>query len=206
MSQPLSGARVRPLRADAARNRQALLCAAADAFARRGVSASLDDVARAAGVGPGTLYRHFPNRDQLVRAVIEDGLRTLREHGESLLEAADPVAALIEWLEAYIAQAGAYDGLARSLVDVEPEGQGAQSCHAARQAGAQLIARAAATGAIRSDAAPGDILDLAAGIAWVGGQPDRDANQRARLLRLLVDGLRVTDRTTMPGQPGFVAR
>lgn len=196
----------RPLRADAARNRRALLTAAADAFARHGVSASLDEVARAAGVGPGTLYRHFPTRDQLVRAVIDDGLCALRDHGESLLDAADPVAALTEWLDAYITQGSAYDGLARTLVDVAPDGAGVQSCHAARQAGAHLIARAVAVGAIRSDATVGDILDLAAGIAWVGQQPDRDENQRIRLVRLLVDGLRVTDRTTMPGQLGFAAR
>ncbi|WP_454789580.1 TetR/AcrR family transcriptional regulator [Mycolicibacterium lutetiense] len=206
MSTSVSNPNPRPLRADAARNRHALLTAAADAFARHGVSASLDEVARAAGVGPGTLYRHFPTRDQLVRAVIDDGLRALREHGESLLHATDPVAALTEWLEAYITQASAYDGLARTLVDVEPGGEGVQSCCAARQAGAQLIARAAAHGAIRSDTEVHDILDLAAGIAWVGQLADRDENQRVRLVRLLVDGLRVTDRTTMPGQLGFVAR
>lgn len=196
----------RPLRADAARNRQALLTAAADAFARHGVSASLDDVARAAGVGPGTLYRHFPTRDQLVRAVIDDGLWALRDHGESLLAAADPVAALTEWLDAYIRQGNVYDGLARTLVDVAPEGEEVQGCQAARQAGARLIARAVACGEIRSDADVDDILDLAAGIAWVGQLADRDEDQRIRLVRLLVDGLRVTDSTTMPGQLGFAAR
>ncbi|WP_168433799.1 MULTISPECIES: TetR/AcrR family transcriptional regulator [unclassified Mycolicibacterium] len=201
MSYPNPKPNPRPLRADAARNRQALLTAAAVAFARHGVSASLDEVARAAGVGPGTLYRHFPTRDQLVRAVIDDGLCALRDHGESLLQASDSVAALTEWLEAYIGQGNVYDGLARTLVDVESDGEGVQSCRAARQAGAQLIARAVARGAIRSDADADDILDLAAGIAWVGQQPDRDENQRVRLVRLLVDGLQVTDSTTMRGQP-----
>lgn len=196
----------RPLRADALRNRQALLTAAADAFARHGVSASLDEVARAAGVGPGTLYRHFPTRDQLVRAVIDDGLYALRDCGESLLHAPDPVVALTEWLDAYIRQGNVYQGLAATLVEVAPDGDQGQGCWAARQSGARLIARAVALGAIRADADADDILDLAAGIAWVGQQPDRDENQRIRLVRLLVDGLRVTDSTTMPGQPRFAAR
>ncbi|MGV0813808.1 TetR/AcrR family transcriptional regulator [Mycolicibacterium boenickei] len=196
----------RPLRGDAARNRQALLTAAADAFARHGVSTSLDAVARAAGVGPGTLYRHFPTREQLVRAVIDDGLCALRDQGEALLRAPDALAALAEWLDAYIRQASVYDGLARTLLVVEPEGEPGHSCRAARRAGAQLIARAVSHGAIRPDVDFDDVLDLAAGIAWVGQFPDRDENQRVRMVRLLVAGLQVTDSTTMPGQPGFVAR
>lgn len=189
--QQVSNPTSRPLRADAARNRQALLTAAAAAFARDGVSASLDEVARAAGVGPGTLYRHFPTRDQLVRAVIDDGLWALRDQGESLLDAADPVVALTEWLDAYIRQGNVYDGLARTLVDAAPDGEGSRSCHAARQSGGRLVARAVAHGLIRADLEVDDILDLAAGIAWVGQHADRDENQRIRLVGLLIDGLRI---------------
>jgi AcrR family transcriptional regulator len=201
VSAPVPNPNPRPLRADAARNRQALLTAAADSFARHGVSASLDEMARAAGVGPGTLYRHFPTRDQLVHAVIDDGLCALRDHGESLLQASDPVAALVEWLEAYISQGSVYDGLPGALADVASAGEDVRGCRSARQAGARLIARAVAHGAIRPDVEVDDILDLAAGIAWVGRLADRDENQRIRLVRLLVDGSRVTDSTTMRGQP-----
>jgi AcrR family transcriptional regulator len=180
----------RPLRADAARNRKSLLDAARDAFGRHGVSASLDEVARAAGVGPGTMYRHFPTRDQLVLAVIDDGLRELAAFGESLLADPDPVAALQCWLAAYIEQGGMYEGMARTLVHPGgPEGKDACALH--RAAGAALISRAAATGLIRANTNVEDVLDLGAAIAWVGDQPDRDSQQRTRLLQILVDGLRV---------------
>ena len=99
---PRTGAR--PLRADAARNRQLLLDAARDAFDRHGVTASLDDIARAAGVGPGTLYRHFPTRDQLVLAVIDEGLTDIHRLGTALLDEDDPMGALRRWLDAYVEQ------------------------------------------------------------------------------------------------------
>lgn len=204
MSAPPS--RGRPLRADAARNRQALVAAAGDAFTKHGVSASLDDVARAAGVGPGTLYRHFPTRDQLVLAVIDDGLRGLCEYGESLLAEPDPVAALRNWLDAYIRQGSVYDGLAATLVDVAPGGDAMSSCHLARAAGAQLIRRAADHRQIDPDTDVDDVLDMAAAIAWVGRRRDQDVGRCERLLTLLFDGLRVTDGTGMPGQPGTGAR
>lgn len=180
----------RPLRADAARNRTSLLDAARDAFSRHGVSASLDDVARAAGVGPGTLYRHFPTRDQLVLAVIDDGLRGLHSLGERLLSEPDSVAALRRWLDAYVEQGGMYEGMARTLVN--PGGpEGKDACAMSRAAGAALVARAASEGVIRADTDFDDVLDLAAAIAWVGEQPDRDSQQRTRLLQILIDGLRV---------------
>jgi AcrR family transcriptional regulator len=115
---PRTGAR--PLRADAARNRQLLLDAARHAFDRHGVSASLDDIARAAGVGPGTLYRHFPTRDQLVLAVIDEGLTDIHRLGSALLDEDDPMGALRRWLDAYVEQAGMFDGLARTLASPPP--------------------------------------------------------------------------------------
>lgn len=105
----------RPMRADAARNRRLLLDAARDAFTRRGVTASLDDVARAAGVGSGTLHRHFPTRDELVLAVIDDGLTDMHRLGIALVDAEDPLHALHHWLDSYIEQGSVFEGLARTL-------------------------------------------------------------------------------------------
>ncbi|WP_197380963.1 TetR/AcrR family transcriptional regulator [Mycolicibacterium mengxianglii] len=189
----------RPLRADAARNRRRVLDAARDAFLRSGVTASLDDIARAAGVGPGTLYRHFPTRDQLVLAVIEDGLRDSAALGAELLQRADPVGALQQWLIDYISQAGVFDGLARSLVAL-PDGDsaGKDACNAAKGAGAALVQKAVEAGELRADVDINDVLDLAAAIAWVGEQPDRDDGQQSRLVRILLDGLR---RTPARGEP-----
>ena len=183
--------RRRPLRADAARNRQALLVAARSAFERNGVQASLDDIAHAAHVGPGTLYRHFPTRDRLVLAVIEDGLNGLHHLGVSLLDDPDPVAALRRWLAAYIEQGSLFDGLARTLVATpQPDDDAHDARIRSRQAGAALMARAVGGGDLRDDLEADDVLDLAAGIAWIGQQPDRDSEQRSRLVDLVIDGLR----------------
>jgi AcrR family transcriptional regulator len=180
------------LRADAARNRRLVLDAAHNAFTRNGVTASLDDVARAAGVGPGTLYRHFPTRDELVLAVIDDGLTDLHRLGTELLDDPDPVDALRRWLDAYIAQGGMFEGLARTLASPPPPADGEPStCMLARSAGAALVDRAVAAGLIRRDIDFADVLDLAAAIVWVGDQPERDQHQRDRLVRVVLDGLRV---------------
>lgn len=181
----------RPLRSDAARNRRRVIEAAHDAFLRAGVTASLDDIARSAGVGPGTLYRHFPTRDLLVLAVIENGLREIAALGTELAGSADPVAALRRWVQAYICQGGMFEGLARSLVaPPEDDGDGKDACRAARAAGAVLLAQAVAAGELRADADIGDVLDMAAAIAWVGEQPDRDEHKQQRLVQILIDGLR----------------
>ena len=182
----------RPLRADAARNRQLLLEAARDAFARHGVTASLDDVARAAGVGPGTLYRHFPTRDHLVLAVIDDGLTAIQRLGQSLLDEPDPLDALRRWLDAYIAQGSNFQGLARTLASPPQAADENSTCRLAHSAGAALVKRAADAGLIREDTGIDDVLDFAAAIAWVGEQPQRDSGQRERLLRVVIDGLRTT--------------
>ena len=180
-------ASTRPLRADAARNRQALIDAAYDAFRRGGVSASLDDIAKSAGVGPGTLYRHFPHRDELVLAVIDEGLLELAELGDRLASAPDPVEALTVWLDAFIAQSSLFDGLARTLV--HPEGGDDTNCKRSKNAGAALLRRAIGGGALRDDVTSDDLLDMAAAIAWIG-ERSTDTGQRRRLLMVVMDGMR----------------
>lgn len=185
-----STSNARPLRADAARNRRLLVDVAHEAFIRHGVTASLDDVARAAGVGPGTLYRHFPTRDQLVLAVIDEGLTDIHQLGHSLLDEADALDALTRWLDAYIEQGSTFEGLARTLASPPPAADENSTCRLARSAGAALIERAADAGMVRDDVGIDDVLDMAAAIAWIGEQPLRDATQRKRLLRIVIDGLR----------------
>ncbi|CAN3131704.1 TetR/AcrR family transcriptional regulator [Mycobacterium sp. smrl_JER01] len=186
----------RPLRADAARNRRALLDAAFTAFHEGGVTASLDDIAKAAGVGAGTLYRHFPCRDDLVLAVIDDRLLALAERGEQMVDDADPVAAFTDWLDAFATQAGLFDGLARTLVN--PEAGDDTTCKRNRRAGAALLDRAVAAGQLRADVSSADLLDVAMAIAWLGDQ-GRDAAQRSRLLALVLDGMRRVPSGSCPG-------
>jgi AcrR family transcriptional regulator len=179
----------KPLRADAARNRRLLLDAAMAAFREHGATASLDDVAKAAGVGPGTLYRHFPTRDHLVLAVIDDGLAGLAELGAALLDEPDPVQALQTWLAAFIDEGSAFSGLAGTLV-AAPSGARSAACHQSQVAGRTLVQHAIDAGRLRDGIEADDVIDMAGAIAWIGEQPDRDPAQRDRLLRILIEGIR----------------
>ncbi|MFG1710820.1 TetR/AcrR family transcriptional regulator [Nonomuraea sp. M3C6] len=185
-----TGTGARPLRADAARNRRAVIDAARDAFDRDGVNTSLDDIARAAGVGPGTLYRHFPSRDELVLAVIDDRLTELHRLGVELLDEPDPLRVVHRWLDAYIEQSGMYEGLARSLVTPPPAADEHSSCWLAIKAGMALVRRAAEAGVLRADTDAADVQALAAAIAWVDGQSPPDPDRRIRMLRMMLDGIR----------------
>lgn len=179
---------LRPLRADARRNRARLLQAAADAFATQGTDASLDDVARQAGVGPGTLYRHFPTREDLIEALIHSGVDELLASGEELLDAKDPLAALRTWLGALVRHASAYRGLADSLENARGgQGRLAAACQAQEAAAAALFTRAQQHGRLHPDATLADVLDLVSGIAWVAQrQPETHGEH---LLTLALDGL-----------------
>ena len=185
-----TGSGARPLRADAARNRRSVIDAARDAFARHGVTASLDDVARAAGVGPGTLYRHFPSRDDLILAVIDDGLADLHRLGVELLDETDPLAAVNRWLDAYIEQGSMFEGLARTLACPPAIAHENSSCQLAIDAGTALIRRAAEAGTLRADVDADDVRHLAAAIAWVSGQLPPAPDRRSRLLQMMLDGIR----------------
>jgi AcrR family transcriptional regulator len=182
----------RPLRADARRNRARLLAEAERAFAERGVDAPLEDVARRAGVGIGTLYRHFPTRDALVEALIAAGVDDLAALSDELSTAAEPFEALHEWLRALVRHVAAYRGLAESLVAAgcgAGDGPLADTCRRTEAAGAALFDRARRLGAVRPDATVADVLDLASSAAWIATGRG-DPAQGDRLLALALDGFR----------------
>ena len=168
--------------------RSSVIDAARDAFARHGVTASLDDVARAAGVGPGTLYRHFPSRDDLILAVVTEGLAELHRLGVELLDATDPLTAVNRWLDAYIELCGTFDGLAQALTRAPVHES--SDCRLAIDAGTALIRRAAEAGTLRADIDADDVWHLAGAMAWVSGQLPPDPDRRTRLLRMMLDGMR----------------
>ncbi|MFE4368066.1 TetR/AcrR family transcriptional regulator [Streptomyces sp. NPDC056835] len=184
-----TGSGARPLRADAARNRRSVIDAARDAFARHGVTASLDDIARAAGVGPGTLYRHFPGRDELALAVMEDGLTELHRLGVELLDEPDRLKAVHRWLDAYIEQSSMYEGLARTLASPPAAADEHSVCWRAIEVGMTLIRGAAESGALRAETDAEDVRAMAVAIAWADGALPPDSDRRARLLRMLLDGI-----------------
>src|SRR5262245_33601012 len=112
----------RPLRADARRNYDRLIAAASEAIAERGAEAPLDDIAKRAGVGAGTLYRHFPTRQHLLDAVFHERIVLLRDEAARLAqEEPDPAAALEAWLRALVEHLRRYRGLAESLKAIHDE-------------------------------------------------------------------------------------
>ncbi|MFD7491836.1 TetR/AcrR family transcriptional regulator [Streptomyces sp. NPDC059832] len=182
----------RPMRADARRNYDRLLNEARTAFAEHGTDASLEDIARRAGVGIGTLYRHFPNRHALMNAVFQEALTSLITRSRELAGAAQPCRGLVEWLGAIITHAGEYRGLAQALMSTSRDETSALSqCNVPlREAGAVLLARAQASGAVRPDVSIDDLMQLTNAIALAAEQSPDDPELAGRLLMLTLQGLK----------------
>ncbi|MER8008282.1 helix-turn-helix domain-containing protein [Streptomyces sp. NPDC094149] len=180
------------MRADARRNRERLLAEARSVFAAQGTDASLEDVAKRAGVGIGTLYRHFPNRHALLSAVFEDAVGDLLSRSRELLDAPEPCAALVTWLREIIAHAGEYRGLARALMSVTSDRTSAlaRCSDPIRQAGAALLARARQAGRVREDVDVNDLLQLTNAIALAAEEAQGDPELADRLLQLTLRGLK----------------
>jgi AcrR family transcriptional regulator len=184
----------RPMRADARRNYERLITTARVAFMEHGTGASLDDIAKRAGVGSGTLYRHFPTRDALLHAVLRDRIDGLLAHAGELLAEPDPDAALGLWLRRYLAGAATPRGTATVII----EAMSAEWAHTGLGSAAaaictalgRLLDRAQRAGSIRADIDPGDLLRLTNAIGVASERtPDRDG-YTDRMLTLLFDGLR----------------
>lgn len=182
----------RPMRADARRNHDRLLGEARTSFAEHGTDASLEDIARRAGVGIGTLYRHFPNRHALMNAVFQEALSALLERSRELAGAEQPCRALVEWLGAIITHAGEYRGLAQALMSASRDETSALAqCHTPlREAGARLLSRAQESGAVRADVSIDDLLQLTNAIALAAEQTPDDPALADRLLLLTLQGLK----------------
>jgi AcrR family transcriptional regulator len=182
-----------PQRVDARRNFDRLLEVAAQSFADHGTEASLRDIARQAGVGIGTLYRHFPTRDDLLEALLHTRFDRLRDLADGLLAAAEPFDALARWLGELVAGTGTYRGLPEAVLAAlrDEQSQLHMSCEAMRAAGNRLLQRAQSAGTVRDDIVIGEVLALAAGLAWAGRNTAQPGDVAAKLLSVTLDGLRV---------------
>ncbi|WBB54304.1 TetR/AcrR family transcriptional regulator [Verrucosispora sp. WMMD573] len=181
----------RPLRADALRNRQRLLEAAVRAFSQAGTEVTLEQIARDAAVGIGTLYRHFPTREALVEAAYRNELERLCDSAAELLGQLPPEAATRAWMDHFIDYLATKREMADALRLVIAAGTNpfAQSRDRLLAAVTRLLAAGAAAGTMRSDVEPGDVLAGLSGVSLAaGGREQRD--QARRLLDLLMDGLR----------------
>jgi AcrR family transcriptional regulator len=184
---------VRARRADAQRNRDALLESATAAFTERGVDTSLEDVARRAGVGIGTLYRHFPTREALVEAAYRRGVEQMCDIADTLLaeHEHEPDVALEMWMREFVGYVATKRGLAATLrLAADNYADLFAYVHERiRNAVGSLIDAAAATGRIRSDVEGADLIRALGGICMVSDQAGWQEQAR-RLVALLMDGLR----------------
>jgi AcrR family transcriptional regulator len=180
----------RPMRADARRNREALLRAAAELFAEEGTDVSLEAVAARAGVGIGTLYRNFPNRDSLVEAAYRTEVAQLCDAASELLESNPPDVALAEWMDRFVTYAAAKRGMAGALKAVNAKTDlYSQTRTQITGAIGGLLEAGVEAGSLRSDVEPEDVL-RAMGCIWNLGDGEGWRTQAETLIRIIVDGLR----------------
>ena len=187
---PAAAPEERKLRADAQRNRAALLAAAGELFAERGIEVSLEDIARRAGVGIGTLYRHFPTRDALNEAVYRHEVESLCDAVAPLLANDPPEVALRQWMRrfaSYVAKKRGMSAALKSALGADNELFDYSRRRIMESVGS-LVAAAVADGSIRPDADPGDVLKALSGICMASELHGNDATER--LIDLIVDGLR----------------
>ncbi len=180
---------VRKARADAQRNRALLLDAAKAVFAAKGAAASLEEIARAAGVGIGTLYRHFPTRDALVAAVYRNETGRLAAAAARLAKRHPPVKALREWLLVFVDYLAAKRGMAEVLGSISGGASAlyAESGAQMKDAIARLVARAAESGELHLDMEP---LDLLRAISSVTGAEPESKRAAKSLVDILIAGMR----------------
>lgn len=182
----------RPLRADARRKRDAILAAAVDVFAERGVEIALDEVSRRAGVGIGTLYRHFPTREALITGAYLREIDLLCGGVDDLLAAMPPDQAIVAWMQRFVGYVAGKPGMAlalKSIIKTTDSAAVLQSHDRVYAALRQLVQAAENAGAIRLGASPEDLAGALSGISLASGQPGSQ-DRANRLISLLVDGLR----------------
>jgi AcrR family transcriptional regulator len=180
----------RPLRADARRNRERLITTARAVLLARGGDASMEAIAKAADVGVGTLYRHFPRRIDLVEAVYRDDVDGLVASADEVADEADPWGALVAWLDRFVRYAQSKRNLLTELHEAfEKDPQLALSSRERlRRAVGLVLTRAQEAGVARADIGGADVMQLISGMCMAR---DATLEQNERLLQLILDGIRI---------------
>jgi AcrR family transcriptional regulator len=186
-----TGGGVQAQRADARANRARILDVAEEVFGKGGESASTEEVARLAGVGIATVFRHFPTKAALLEAVLARRFDRLREQAEALLNAADPGEAFAGFFRYLVADAPAKIGIAEALLDAGGDGGGeaAQASSELRRAFGALLQRAQQAGVIRGDAGLPEVYALLVGVSRAAAREYSGEEVTARMLTIVFDGL-----------------
>jgi AcrR family transcriptional regulator len=193
----------RKTRADALRNRERVLEAARNVFSAGGPDASLEAVARTAGVGIGTLYRHFPTREALFDAVYRHEAQQLAALAERLKKAAEPTQALRRWLHALVKFVATKKGMSAALALAISKDSDlfSYSSDLLMRSGGELLDRATAAGEIRGDIGPEDLVRTLVGMCYTHDQPGWQKNV-LRLVDVFIDGLRSRPAKRQTRSPG----
>jgi AcrR family transcriptional regulator len=182
----------RPLRRDAQRNRERILVAAAEVFAAQGLTATMDDIAAAAGIGVGTVYRRFPDKRQLIDALFEARIDRIAALARLALDDPDPWRALVD----FMSQSLAVEAADRGLAELLRSGLGGGDCITRARSRisplvTQLLGRAQDAGAVRRDLVPGDLLMAKLMLVTVAQHTPDASDQWRRYFHLFLDSIRV---------------
>lgn len=193
----------RPQRADARRNRQLVLAAAEAVFSELGLRAQIEEVARRAGVGVGTVCRHFPTKQALVEAVLEARYESVLHDAERALELPDPGVGFRSFFVSLSEFQARHRALAEQMAtEIELPASAQPVRMALRQAMTELVTRAQRSGAIRADIGPADVAMLLSGIAHATALAgDLQPALRERYVAIILDGLRPLEATRLSGRP-----
>jgi AcrR family transcriptional regulator len=179
--------RPRPLRADARRNRERVLAAARESFANEGPDVPLDAIAARAGVGPGTVHRHFPTKESLIAAVVTDRLAGLAARGDALADAADPTATFVAFIRELTAEARQNVALSGALGGAGIGVEGAEAATALSRALGRLLERAQREGVIRAELTVPDLHAILSGV--IAMERNLSAEHQGIGLEIVLDGL-----------------
>jgi AcrR family transcriptional regulator len=193
----------RPMRADARRNRERVLAAAESTFSEMGLAAPVEEVARRAGVGVGTVCRHFPTKRALVEAVLTGMYDSLLDDAERARGGADSGEAFRSFFVALSEFQGRHRALAEQMANaIDLDAAAAPTLDALYRAVTELVGRAQRAGTVRDDIGAADVAMLIAGVAHATAMlGDLQPVLRERYVAIILDGLRPVDRTALPGPP-----
>jgi AcrR family transcriptional regulator len=180
----------KPLRADAQRNRDKILDAARAAFRERGAACSLDEIAKRAGVGAGTLYRHFPTRDDLIDAMMRNWAERIEADAQAVVDSDLPAReALTEWFGRFVENVGIYQGAAHKLMSAmdDPASPIYKKCQVLVGANAKVLD--SVHDALRPGVDSREVMRLVSGVASVADSTGRSPDEAAPMLRIVLDGI-----------------
>ncbi|MDX6231923.1 MAG: hypothetical protein QOH68_891 [Nocardioidaceae bacterium] len=182
----------KPLRADAQRNYDKLVAAAREVFAERGAEGSLDEIAKRAGVGPGTLYRHFPTRDDLIDALMRDWTERVAADSVAAVEADMPAREMLQrWFADLVRHMTLHRGAAAKLSAAmdDPSSPIYRKCQMLGEANDRVISHLIETHALRDGVESRQVQRLVSGVATIVDQAELDAEQAQPMLNIVIDGI-----------------